>query len=111
MENPFNTIEEKLNNIEALVLDIKNSKAEKETDPRGEQFLSVQETAEFLNLSVPTIYGLTSKSLIPFMKTGKRLYFLKSELVDYLKQGRNKTQVEISKEAENFTNKKGCRND
>ncbi len=44
------------------------------------------------------------------MKRSKRLYFSSSEIMAYLKEGRNKSNDELEKEAEAYllTNKKGC---
>lgn len=70
------------------------------------EFLSVEETAKFLNLSVTTIYGLTSKNQIPFIKKSKRLYFKKSELEDWLVKGRRKTMDEINQEVKNHIKKR-----
>ena len=66
----------------------------------AEQFLTIQQAAAFLCLSVPTIYSKVSKRELPYMKQGKRLYFSKSELSEYLKSGKKKTSVEM--EAENY---------
>ena len=63
-------------------------------DPQ-EQFLSVDETAEFLNLSVPTIYSKVARREIPYMKRGKRLYFNRKDLEVYLKGGRVRTVQEL----------------
>ena len=65
-----------------------------------EQFLTIQQAAEFLCLTVPTIYSKVSRRKLPFMKQGKRLYFSKSELSEYLKAGKKKTSAEM--EAENY---------
>lgn len=72
-----------------------------------DKLLTVTETAEFLNLSVPTIYSLVHHGVLPNNKKGKRLYFLKSELLDYVRSGRRKTNSEIRSEAVNYlVNKK-----
>lgn len=73
-----------------------------------ERLLTVQETAEFLSLSVPTIYSKVSRSELPVMKRGKRLYFSSTELLEYLKEGRKKTNAEIEAEAHTYlrTNKR-----
>ena len=63
-------------------------------DPQ-EQFLSVDETAKFLNLSVPTIYSKVSRREIPYMKRGKRLYFNRKDLETYLKGSRVRTVGEL----------------
>lgn len=60
-----------------------------------EQFLTVDETAKFLNLSVPTIYSKVGKREIPYMKRGKRLYFARKDLETYLQGGRVKTVREL----------------
>ena len=76
--------------------------------PYVEKLLTVQGAAEFLNLSVPTIYLKVSKGEIPFMKRSKRLYFSNEELMDYIKEGRIKTNSEIEAEADAYlANKKG----
>lgn len=73
-----------------------------------EQLLTVQQAAEFLNLTVPTIYSKVSKGELPVMKRSKRLYFSKKELIEYLKAGRKKTNAEIEAEAHEYLiNKKG----
>ena len=67
-----------------------------------DQLLSVEQTAEFLKLSKPTIYGLISKGELPVMKRSKRCYFSKMELLAYIKQGRRKTISETAKEAQEY---------
>lgn len=76
---------------------------------RPEQLLTVQETAQFLNLSVPTIYSKVSKGELPVMKTSKRLYFSSTELMEYLKEGRKKSNSEIEQEAERYMSNNGKR--
>lgn len=89
--------------VDELYKVIKNVQPQEAVD----QYLTVDETAKFLNLSVPTIYSKVSKRELPYSKRGKRLYFLKSDLEDYLKGGRVKTVQEIESEADRFlTNKK-----
>ena len=72
----------------------------------NEQLLTIKEAAEFLHLSVPTLYGYVSKSAIPVSKQGKRLYFSKQELTEWVKTGRKKTIAEISAEANTYLTKK-----
>jgi len=105
MSNPFEVIEARLSNIESLILDIKHqpNKVDKE---QTERFLNIKETAVFLNLSPATIYSKVSRRELPFMKRGKRLYFSKDELLDYVKNGRKRT--EVGAEVYLSNNKKGC---
>ncbi|MCK9291653.1 MAG: helix-turn-helix domain-containing protein [Bacteroidales bacterium] len=81
----------------------------KTTEPKEqpEQLLTIQEAADFLNLSVATMYGKVHKRELPFMKRSKRLYFSRTELMEYLKAGRQKPFSEIDQEAEAYQYKKG----
>lgn len=80
---------------------------------KNEQYLTIEETAEFLSLSRPTIYSKVAKREIPHMKRGKRLYFLREDLETYLKGGRVKTINEIEADAGKFltSKKKGVKNE
>ena len=69
---------------------------------KPEQLLTVQEAAQFLNLTVPTIYSKVSKGELPVMKRSKRLYFSSTELMEYLKEGRKKSNAEIEAEAQAY---------
>ncbi len=53
-----------------------------------------------------TVYTWVSKNAIPFNKRGKHLYFLKSEIDEWLKSGRKKTIAEIRQEADEFLTSK-----
>ncbi len=64
------------------------------------EFLNLKEAAKYLNLANQTIYGLTSKNEIPFLKRGKKLYFKKSELENWINEGKRKSVAEIKKEIE-----------
>ena len=66
--------------------------------------IDVYDAAEYLNLSVHYIRKLTSKKVIPHRKPmGKKLYFIKSELDEWIFNSRSpKTQDEIEIEASTF---------
>lgn len=85
-------LNKKLENIERL-LTLKNE------FPSTDVFMSVTETSQFLNLSIATIYSKVSKRELPVLKRGKRLYFSKTELLEYLEKGRKKLKTEIEAEA------------
>lgn len=102
MNNPFELLEERLNNIESLILNLKNTPIEQVGKVEKDELLTVQDTAKFLSLSVPTVYTLISKGELPVMKRSKRCYFSKVELINYLKLGRKKTIAETALEAENY---------
>ena len=60
--------------------------------------------------SKPTVYGWVNAGGIPVHKGGKKLRFLKSEIDDWLKQGRKRTFAESANEAENYLKRKGANN-
>ena len=112
MNNPFEVIEARLSSIENLILDLKHNPLRVEPTEHPEQLLSIQQAAEFLSLSVPTLYSKVSKGELPVMKRGKRLYFSRTELMEYIKEGRKKSNAEIEAEAEAYLTdkKKGLNN-
>jgi len=96
------TLQDSVNEIKRLLLEKSN-----EPQPQADDLLTVQDTAKFLRLSVPTVYTLISKGELPVMKRSKRCYFSKVELINYLKQGRKKTLAETASEADTYLKKKG----
>jgi excisionase family DNA binding protein len=92
------SLQEKLDSIENLIINFPKQLNEEE----HEKLLTVTEAAEFLNLTVPTIYSKVSRGELPFMKRSKRLYFSNIELLEYIKKGRAKTNTEIEEEASKF---------
>lgn len=57
---------------------------------------------EITGLAKPTIYGLVAQSKIPCMKRGKKLYFSRQELTEWIKQGKRKTTADIEAEADRY---------
>ena len=57
--------------------------------------LTISQAAEFVNLTVPTLYGFVSKRTIPFSKVGKRLYFSEAELTSWIKSGRKQSVTNL----------------
>jgi excisionase family DNA binding protein len=90
-------LNERLENIERLLT---QKKAEPCTN--ADELLTIQQAADFLHISTFTIYGLVSRSVIPSMKRGKRLYFSKDELTAWVKATRKKTASEAAKDADTF---------
>jgi len=71
---------------------IKQEPVHQETE---DKFLNIKEASQYLNLAEQTIYGYTSKGLIPFIKRAKRVLFLKSDLENWLMQGRKMSIEEL----------------
>ena len=101
MNNPFDNIEQRLIKIETLLDRLKTESNDSEGQD-NEAIFDVHSASLYLNLSKATLYGYTQRKMIPFSKRGKKLYFLKSELSEWVKEGRQKTIEEIRVEAEAY---------
>ncbi len=66
-----------------------------------DRLLTIEEAAEYLSLAKQTLYGFTSKNLIPHIKRAKRLLFKRSDLDMWLMEGRKKSVSEIKDELKN----------
>lgn len=96
MENPFKTIEKRLDQIQLSLNDLeqlKNSQLKEESE-----ILDVNEAAKFLGLAQGTIYNMAGQCKIPSYKEFGRRYFFKSELIEWIKSGKTKTSEEIEKD-------------
>ena len=103
MENPFEIIIQRFDAIERLLYEIKTGKQiDNVPVVYANELMNVQQVADYLTLSVQTIYGLVHKMEIPNFKRGKRLYFKRTEIDDWICQSRRKTRVEIEQEATNY---------
>lgn len=92
----------KMDKIEKLLKERKKRKSEID-----QELLTIEGAAGLLKLSVATIYSKVCRNEIPVNKQGKRLYFYRTELLDWIKLGRIKTTAEIQHEVEvNFKSKK-----
>jgi len=67
-----------------------------------EEILDVDATAKFLGISKGCLYKKTYKMEIPRFKRGKRLYFKRSELIEWISEGKLKTMKDIEMEAANY---------
>lgn len=88
----------KLEHIERL-LEEKSALNQEDKD----QIFTVAQAAQFLNITPQTVYGLVNKSLIPYSKPSKRLYFSRQELTEWIKSNRRKTASEIRDAAGNYS--------
>jgi len=93
--NPFQKITNDLNEIKYLILKLNlvQTKEEPEAD-----ILNVQEASKLLNLATATIYNKVNKKEIPHFKKGKKLYFSKTGIIAWLKEGKKLTVSEIKEE-------------
>lgn len=64
-------------------------------EPAGNDLMNIEEAAEFLKISVAALYTKVSRQEIPYSKPGKRLYFNRGDLIDWIEQSKRKTIREI----------------
>ena len=85
----YQIIDQRLERIESLLLNQKT-------------VLNFDETAEYTGLSKSHLYKLTSTAGVPCYKpTGKRIYFNKSELDEWLMRHKKQSTEELDTQAEN----------
>lgn len=65
-----------------------------------EEMLNIKQAAIFLDLSIPTLYSKVCRKEIPVHKPGKRLYFQKSQLLNWIKCGERHTHTSYDLSAE-----------
>lgn len=98
------TFEQLPNAVAQLFVELKEIKqliAEKEESPQANHWLNLQELCEYLpeKPAKATVYTWVGNSSIPYHKKGRKLFFLQSEVEEWLKAGRKKTHAEIAAEA------------
>ena len=94
--NILKRIEDRLDKIENILLDrVENELPELE-------FIGAKEACEILKISIATLYSKVSLREIPFYKKGNRLHFSKSELVEWIREGKKSSLVEINEKGAAF---------
>ena len=66
------------------------------------EVMNADEAAKYTSLSKSAIYKMTAQRAIPHFKRGKKLYFKKAELDDWLTQHKIATRDEIDKMATEY---------
>ena len=86
---------DKLNELDSKIDGLNNSPQ----IPPSEIWMNLKELREYLpsHPAEQTVYGWTSCHQIPFHKKGKRIMFLKSEIDEWLHDGKMKSQKNLNK--------------
>lgn len=90
------------------VISKKISESVSSSSKNDDQRMDVTEAQQYIpgHPAVQTIYGWTSNNQIPYHKIGKRIFFVKSELDEWLSKEQHQSQEDLQHEAEEFVNKK-----
>ena len=83
------------------VADIIIQKMNKESSSNIDEFLTLEEVADLIGYKQNSIYGLVKKNKIPHYKKGK-LFFLKSEIFEWIKEGKKTSSSEIKKKSDQY---------
>jgi hypothetical protein len=96
---------DKLENIERLL----QSKSDNSSD-ESDQLLSSRQAAAFLNISINTLYSWNSSGNLPFMKVSKQCYYLKADLLSFLKNAKQQTNQDRQKATDSYLTFKNRKN-
>lgn len=74
-------------------------------------YKDTKETARFLNTTENAIRVMVCKNKLKSLKKGNRLFFLESDLIEYIESGRRKTPAELAENCEDIlvVKKKGVK--
>jgi excisionase family DNA binding protein len=86
MNNPFETINARLSNLEALTLEALQCLRKRAT--AAPEMGGIELAQEVTRLSKPRIYALVSAREIPHAKRGNKLYFNRTELLEWVTAGK-----------------------
>lgn len=85
MENPFEIIFRQLADIQARLVELTHpSHAQRTT---SERVLLVEEASQFLGIPKSSLYQKISRGEIPCTRHGKRVMFLESDLINWVRKG------------------------
>lgn len=83
----FEDIPEAIEKIQSDIAEIRRSFTAINPGKPTNRLFRVPETADFLGLSVASVYRIASEGSIPKHKQGGVLYFLESELIEWIQKG------------------------
>lgn len=87
MTNPFEILNTRLSNLEALALEALQLMRVTTTAPASEVG-GIELAQQVTRLSKPRLYALVSARAIPHAKRGNKLYFNRAELLAWVAAGR-----------------------
>ena len=96
-----------ISKVESLE-DMMNELNIKKDVPVQPEWMDIDELRQYLpsHPAKQTIYGWVNDKLIPYYKASKKLTFKKSEIDEWLHQGRRKSSEDLMREAGEFISQK-----
>ena len=104
MPQALNYLISKVESLEEMVNEL-NIKKDIPVQP---EWMDIDELRQYLpsHPAKQTIYGWVNDKLIPYYKASKKLTFKKSEIDEWLHQGRRKSSEDLMREAGEFISQK-----
>lgn len=75
-------------------------------DENEKPFMGFDRACEFLDIAPRTLKGYIAAGAIPNIKKEGKVYFERTELIQWLRSGRRKTTIETSQEATSYLQSK-----
>jgi predicted DNA-binding transcriptional regulator AlpA len=95
----FAELQTSFERVESLLL-------QKEIPQPEDDILDISKVVLLTGFSKPTIYGYCQKKEIPHYKKGGKTFFFKSEIIQWLKEDKQKTLKELTNDADVYLKSK-----
>jgi excisionase family DNA binding protein len=107
MENPFETIDQRLKRIEQKLETLLSKLDSVDGNENLPKLMTIEQLSEYCHYSKPTIYGYVHQRKIPHCKVGNRLFFEKQQINDWILSKKVLTVDDIEKKADEYLARKG----
>jgi len=94
--------------VRQLLEQLLNQQKNQPSDNKHE-LLGVNEVCLMIKKAKPTVYTLARNRLIPSYKRGKKLYFYKDEILEWIESSKRKTVEELTMDIEQASQKRHIR--
>src|SRR5699024_120650 len=82
----------------AVTVALKERKEIQSKDVEFEEIMQTDQLCRYLKIKKAAIYQLTTYKRIPYFKKGKRLFFKKNEIDEWLRNGRKASVAHVEEE-------------
>ena len=92
----FDKLPQAVSYLTEQVIELKQMVSALQPPPSSNNHILVEidEAADIIMKSKPTIYRLVNQGILPSYKKGKKLYFYKDELLAWIENGRKATKMQ-----------------
>ena len=87
--NLYQLLFARLERMERKIDELARDKGSHKEETPENELMTIEDAKDYLKISTSTLYQKTASEEIPFMKKGKRLYFKKEDLRQWIEEGSN----------------------